>query len=461
MASLNLTFDDILNADLLVGDASVVGDWNTFFDLPTYGTPFSAVTISGVTVQLFGGSNIIIKESLFDDPGGYGTHLLQVDDSAGSVIELQYDAFGYDQNSGCPNLSYLSLPSLIIAGDYSLSYVGINTPSLTVNLPQLETAGVSCFSYSTLITIDLPNLINIGAICFRSCQLLTTINLPSLQIIQNNIFQEGPFDQCTSLTTINIPNLTSAGDNCFNNSSSLTTINLPNLTTAGDFCFYFCTSLTTIDLPNLTTASSGCFYNCLSLTTIDLPKLTTAGDAFFNNCSSLTTINIPSCTDLGGTVGDDGVFGSITGNTITLTVPPVLMTCDGGSPDGDIQYLQANNTVTIVETTPTPSPTPTPTPTNEPQLTPVPSPTPSSTPLPPVPPGPSPTPSSTPIPLSGISVNIKYEYTAAMMGVYSNGMIVEPTSNIVIPHPVYTDENGVPYVQTNAITVGGFNGLNN
>jgi hypothetical protein len=31
MASLNLTFDDILNADLLVGDASVVADWNTFF----------------------------------------------------------------------------------------------------------------------------------------------------------------------------------------------------------------------------------------------------------------------------------------------------------------------------------------------------------------------------------------------------------------------------------------------
>jgi hypothetical protein len=123
--------------------------------------------------------------------------------------------------------------------------------------------------------------------------------------------------------------------------------------------------------------------------------------------------------------------------------------------------LQANNTVTIVETTPTPSPTPTPTPTNEPQLTPVPSPTPSSTPLPPVPPGPSPTPSSTPIPLSGISVNAKYEYTAAMMGVYSNGMIVEPTSNIFIPHPVYTDENGVPYVQMNAITIGGFNGLNN
>jgi hypothetical protein len=26
------------------------------------------------------------------------------------------------------------------------------------------------------------------------------------------------------------------------------------------------------------------------------------------------------------------------------------MTCNGGNPDGDIQYLQANNTVTIITT---------------------------------------------------------------------------------------------------------------
>jgi hypothetical protein len=26
------------------------------------------------------------------------------------------------------------------------------------------------------------------------------------------------------------------------------------------------------------------------------------------------------------------------------------MTCNGGNPDGDIQYLQANNTVTVITT---------------------------------------------------------------------------------------------------------------
>ena len=62
----------------------------------------------------------------------------------------------------------------------------------------------------------------------------------------------------------------------------------------------------------------------------------------------LTTINLPSCINLGKTVGYDNVFDSILGNTITLTVPSALTTCNSGNPDGDIQYLQANNTVTIV-----------------------------------------------------------------------------------------------------------------
>ena len=62
----------------------------------------------------------------------------------------------------------------------------------------------------------------------------------------------------------------------------------------------------------------------------------------------MININLPMCTNLGGTVGNNSVFFGISGNNITLTVPSALMTCNSGNPDGDIQYLQANNTVTIV-----------------------------------------------------------------------------------------------------------------
>lgn len=69
-------------------------------------------------------------------------------------------------------------------------------------------------------------------------------------------------------------------------------------------------------------------------------------------CTSLESLNISGCTDLGGSVYDDGVFNGLnllTGLNITLTIPSALMTCNGGLPDGDIQYLQANNNVTIIE----------------------------------------------------------------------------------------------------------------
>jgi hypothetical protein len=60
--------------------------------------------------------------------------------------------------------------------------------------------------------------------------------------------------------------------------------------------------------------------------------------------------------------------------------------------------------------------------------------------------------------MSDINVNIQYEYTAEMLGSFSGGTLPPGT---VVPHPIYTDADGVSYVQLNAITLGGFNGLNN
>jgi hypothetical protein len=50
---------------------------------------------------------------------------------------------------------------------------------------------------------------------------------------------------------------------------------------------------------------------------------------------------------MGGSVGNNDVFSNIINNLINLTIPLSLMTCNGGNPDGDIQTLQANNTVII------------------------------------------------------------------------------------------------------------------
>jgi hypothetical protein len=200
LQSLTLGFNSISNANILVGDASDVNDWNTFFNLPTNGTPFTSVTVVGNNVELYGGSNINLKNYLFNE----NSNLLSVNDEANCII--------------------------------------------------------------------------------------------------------------------------TTGEAPFYNNDSLVTCNLPSLTTAGSFGF----------------------YGCLSLTAFNLPALVTAGDFCFATCESATSFNLPSCINLGSSVGNDYVFDAIYGNTITLTVPSALMTCNSGYPDGDILALQFANTVTVI-----------------------------------------------------------------------------------------------------------------
>jgi len=222
--ALRLLFNDIANAP--VGDATSVSDWNTFFNLPTKGNPFTSVVIVGNEVQLFGGSDITLKEGLMNDAAG-GDSLISVIDDANCIVASE----------GYPFYSEISL---------------------------------------------------------------TTIILPALTII-----------------------------------------------TGSEFC-YECFSLSDLQLNSLITIDGTYSFDGNILTSINLPLLQTFGGYTFSNSESVTEISLPSCTSLGGTVGNNGVFNSIIGNNVTLTVPSALMTCNSGNPDGDIEFLQANNTVTVV-----------------------------------------------------------------------------------------------------------------
>jgi hypothetical protein len=103
-----------------------------------------------------------------------------------------------------------------------------------------------------------------------------------------------------------------------------------------------------VDTGSVVATSVKTFWLCADLISVYLPVCTYIDDATFDACTSLSTVSLPVCTNLGSSVFDDSVFSNITSNTITLTIPIALMTCNFGDPDGDIQYLQANNTVTIV-----------------------------------------------------------------------------------------------------------------
>jgi len=219
---LRILFNDIANANILVGDASSVSDWNTFFDLPINGSPFTLVTVVGNEVFLYGGSGITLKENLF----------------------------------------------------------------------------------------------------FENINILTIYDTTSVIAINNNYV--------------------------FGNAENLVVADFPNVTTLGYGTFESAYSLVTANFPKVTSITGADIFSGGPIQTINFPMLSTIADNAFRSAYDVTSISIPSCLTLGSTVGDNSVFGGLTGNTITLTVPAALMTCNGGLPDGDIQYLQANNTVTIV-----------------------------------------------------------------------------------------------------------------
>lgn len=221
---LELTFDNISNVP--VADASSVSDWNTFFDLPTNGNPFTSVVVDGDKVILIGGSGITGKTYLFYET----STLIRFDDQSGCIIELALNC---------------------IFGEYYCEYV------------------------------SLPNCTNIG---------------------QAN-FSEMLFDGIEFI----LPNADVIGAGCFDGSN-----------------FHI------LELPECTSIGNGAFS--MNGTSV-LPNI--------------TSISMPKLLNLGSTVGYNSIF-NMSGYSFTLTIPAALMTCNGGNPDGDIQYLQANNTVTII-----------------------------------------------------------------------------------------------------------------
>jgi hypothetical protein len=156
------------------------------------------------------------------------------------------------------------------------------------------------------------------------------------------------FNGCSSLTNVYFLNATETNSNSFLDCTSATLFDLPDLITAGNESFYFCNLATSFNLPNLEVTEVFAFAFCEANEEFNFPNLLTIGSSTFENCILATLFNLASCVTMGTSVTDASVFDGITGNTITLTVPAALMTCNGGNPHASIQYLIDNNTVTVI-----------------------------------------------------------------------------------------------------------------
>lgn len=139
-----------------------------------------------------------------------------------------------------------------------------------------------------------------------------------------------------------------AGLQSFRLCTNLLDFSAPLLVDVDNGCFGGCSNINTYYLPSLSNIQNAAFIGNSTITDFDLPSATTIATLAFDDCVSVVRFNLPSVTALGETVLNNQLFRDIIGNNITLTIPVALMTANAGAPDGDIVYLQANNTVTVI-----------------------------------------------------------------------------------------------------------------
>jgi len=102
------------NQNFPFAEGGTSNDWNTAFQLPTYGNSFSGISIEGDSINLYSGSNINLLSNVFAEG-----NLNNITDNAGSIKWCQDGCF-----SNTYSLKSISLPALLTAGTFCFSING-------------------------------------------------------------------------------------------------------------------------------------------------------------------------------------------------------------------------------------------------------------------------------------------------------------------------------------------------
>ena len=167
----------------------------------------------------------------------------------------------------------------------------------------------------TVDGVEYPvTMINYGA--FKDCKALTSVKIPSLTRIANDVFRG-----CSSLSSVDMPLVTSIGDNAFYGCSSLASVDMPLVTSIGNYAFYSCSSLASVDMPSVTNIDIYAFYSCSSLTSVDMPLVTSIGGYAFSACP-IANLSLPTTLT---SIGNE-CFTETREITLAATTPAALGT---------------------------------------------------------------------------------------------------------------------------------------
>ena len=267
-------------------------------------------------------------EPLFSDCCGMGRKLVGLKDSDGNKITIKGFPFTFDGATYATKEAFEQAMAGLYGAGYSAHLVDCCHLMFIWNKGLTEVPDY---------IVEAPSLSNTNFFTFTAGSAPTTLDFETaIGFSLTNPVNDG--------TTIAFDNTGyHIADNAFAGNTDLISVETAPNVTAGDSCFTDCTSLAS-GFNSLTTAGESCFKNCTSLAS-GFNSLTTVGDSCFANCTSLTSLNFDNVTNYGTTVGDDTVFSGIVGNTISVTAKTIHQTSNGGGLEGDLDFLNTNNTV--------------------------------------------------------------------------------------------------------------------
>lgn len=204
----------------------------------------------GVTITAYKGigKELVIPEKLGGAPvTALNDYAFMMHETLESVtLPSTLKTIGSGAFSNCEKLTTVTFGG-------SEEYIGAaafsETAITTLDLPDsLTDMGSSVFYNTPLESIKIPaGVKTIRAFCFSECRKLTSVDLGSVERLDNYAF-----DTCKSLSAITLPEtLLSVGDYAFGTCTSLTEITLPaSLISLGEYAFGDCSSLSKVVFKN-------------------------------------------------------------------------------------------------------------------------------------------------------------------------------------------------------------------
>lgn len=213
----------------------------------------------------------------------------------------------------------------------SIGTAADNKALCSISLPHLrnlESGGYIANHLPQLYNLSIPNLeVSSGTVAYE-CDILTNLELPSLNKVENGYI----INYCASLLYLGLPNLTEiSGGNIAYGCSKLKSLELPNLVKSSGGIIVGCTALESLSVPNLIELNGGnIIQSPTNIEELILPKLEkqTSGNilgyqsyAKVVRCPKLVSASSIPSTPLFNNCGKSGLSIDIYMPVITNYIP--------------------------------------------------------------------------------------------------------------------------------------------